>query len=336
MLQKIKTVSDLSRYLGISQKRLLHLEPKEYFHTFQIPKLGSTEKRIIETPTGPLKEILFRLSDGLQVLYHDYKTDAAFGFIRATNHDSDVRNILTNARCHLSKNYLVNVDFDNFFYQVNREKVQNIFNNYQIFSFFPETESVLTNLVLYNERLPMGSPTSPALSNFATIDLDNELLLYSRKNYLVYTRYVDDLTFSSEKPITEKHFDQLATIFQSHRFSIDPLKTKWYGKDDAKEITGLIVGKSIAIPERYLDDFENELIKLQEVIYYSRQYPDGHVLEWLEKLERIMNGRLAFIKMIYGKRHPVYLRLHRRMESIVKTNVKEESVSWRYAGYEYF
>ncbi|MCX6269641.1 MAG: reverse transcriptase family protein [Bacteroidetes bacterium] len=302
----------------------------------QIAKPGKTEKRTIETPTETLIPILDRICDSLQWLYREYKTDAAYGFIRTCRNDADKRNIYTNAARHLGKKYLLNIDIDNFFYQVDIPKVSNIFNNYRMFSFDTETEKLMTRLVTYRGRLPMGSPASPPLSNFATIGPDHDLLAWARGSGFVYTRYVDDLSFSSNMPISQTHFSQISEILQSHRFLADPDKIKWFGKSDLKEITGLIVGEKISVPDDFIRDFEKDLEQYRAAFSYAHAYPDPHVMKWIEKLGQVIRGRIAFLQMVYGRDHPVYRKIKSSFENI---NIEQEpvySVSWRYAGYDHF
>lgn len=335
MLSKIKTLKELSLYLGIELKQLKLLDPNQHYMVFQIPKPGSNEKRIIEAPKGVLKHLLDKLADGLQWHYSDNRTSAAQGYIRSTKNDQDKRTIFTNARMHLGKKYLLNIDLDNFFHQITTEKVKGIFSDNQLFPFNTETEEILTTLVCYKKRLPMGSPTSPPLSNFAMINLDNELSLWAQQNQLVFTRFVDDLTFSSNKPITEVDFNTINDILFSHRFNPDPEKIKWFGKNDIKEVTGLIVGKTISVPSEYLIALENEIVKLKEIRHYTNTYPDYQVMEWLQKLENTISGRLAFIKSVYGADNKEYRRLLTLMIS-GKCDAPLESISWRYSGYEFF
>jgi hypothetical protein len=333
-LDRVKTIGDLASYVYVKKSELLSLDTQKLYHTFQTKKPGSSEKRTIESPFGKLKEALDRLSDGLQWLYYDHKTDAAFGFVRSYEHDVDKRNILTNASSHLGNTYMLKLDFDEFFYQIDCRKLKNIFNDYTIFSFLPETEEFVTKLVTLYGRLPMGSPTSPALSNFATISLDNELLTWTRQNNIVYTRYVDDLTFSSERAITNAHFQNISLILNSHRFTIDPSKTKWYGEKEIKEVTGLLVGGKITIPDEYVAEVEANIQKLANVFTYAYILPDWHITNWLHKLKQTIGGQIAFIGSVYGKHHPLYLKLTDQLQKAVDNPDVEESISWRYIGYE--
>lgn len=334
-LSRVKTIGDLASYVYVKEPELISLDTEKLYHVFQVTKKpGSPEKRTIESPYGKLKEALERLSDGFQWIYYDHKTDAAFGFVRSYEHDRDKRNILTNATSHLGNHFMLKFDFDDFFHQIDCNKLKILFNDNRLFSFYPQTENLLTKLVTLHGRLPMGSPTSPVLSNFATITLDYDLLTWSRQHQIIYTRYVDDLTFSSEKPITDGHFKNISAIFNSHRFKIDPAKTVWYGENDAKEVTGLIVGESITIPEAYLSDVEKNIQKLANVFSYAHRFPDWHISDWLEKLKQTIHGQIAFIGSVYGKHHPLCLKLTDQFNQAIDQVNIEESISWRYIGYE--
>jgi len=335
MLEKIKTPAELANFLSVDPDFIKTIDPTQYYHVFDIPKPGSAEKRRIETPSGLLRKLLDPISNELQEMYRYCKTDAAYGFIRCGRYDTDKRNILTNARKHLGKKFLLNIDLDNFFYQVDTQKVKNIFSDFTHFQFDVQTEVILTRLVTFKSRLPMGSPTSPPLSNFATIALDNDLLNWAKQNHFSYTRYVDDLSFSSNMQISNTHFEAISEILISHRFAPDPKKIKWYGKCDRKEITGLLLEDKITIPKEFYKEFDNELAKFKEVWIMAHQYPDHHAFEWINKLTQMIHGRLAFISMIYNRYHPLYRQYQSKFVDIKHSDESELSCSWRYAGYEF-
>ncbi|MCL3780863.1 RNA-directed DNA polymerase [Prolixibacteraceae bacterium JC049] len=336
MLQKVVSVKDLAWYLNVSTRQLKELKVNEHYITFEVSKPGSTEKRLIEAPTGWLKFALDRLSDGLQWLYSDHRTSAAHGYIRSVKNDPDKRTIFTNAQKHIGKNYLLNMDFDNFFHQITEEKIRMLLAQSQLFSFNAETEELLTQLVCYNGRLPMGSPTSPPLSNFVVMDLDKELTRWTRHQKIIYTRFVDDLSFSSEHPISSGQFEMINTICKEHHFLPDPEKTKWYGKNDRKEVTGLMVTNKISLPPEYLTALENEIKRYKELKSLILQFPDYQVIDWAKKLEQVINGRLNFVKSTYGSTSKEYNTLLDAFHGLNSIDTEEQSLSWRYAGYEFF
>ena len=336
MLAQLKSVHQLASFLGMGIDELQKLDPEKHYVVFQIPKPGKTEKRTIEAPTGLLRNTLDRIADGLQWIYSDHRTLAAQGYIRSVTNDPDKRTIFTNATKHLGKKYLLNIDLESFFYQVTETKVMEIFSDSRFFSFDTETEQLLTKLVCYNGRLPMGSSTSPALSNFATIDLDNELTRWASGHKIVYTRFVDDLSFSSNFQLNENHFEMINDMLRMHHFSPNPNKIKWYGPTDTKEVTGLIVGNKITLPDEYLTDLKHEFNRLKAVKEYALLYPDYQVLEWVQKLERVINGRLAFVQSVYGHESKTYQDLLGAKDEAEAYQPEMQSISWRYSGYEFF
>jgi RNA-directed DNA polymerase len=334
MLDKLITIKEIAQYLNSGVSVLKNLRPEEHYLIFEIPKPGTDKKRTIEAPKGILAGILDRLSDGLQWTYSDHRTHCAHGYIRSTKNDPDKRTIFTNASRHLGKKYLLNIDLDSFFHQISEEKIRNIFSDSRFFRFDLPAVELLTKLAGFGGRLPMGSPTSPPLSNFATYDLDLELMLWVKHQKITFTRFVDDLSFSSNKPLTDSHYRIIEEILRSHRFSPDPEKIKWFGPEDVKMVTGLITGNKIDLPADYVNDLEQEILRLKEVKREAMLYPDYQALAWVQKLERIVAGRLSFVKTVYGQEHPVYLSLFRKL---LQTETQEIlSISWQYAGYEYY
>jgi hypothetical protein len=97
----------------------------------------------------------------------------------------------------------------------------------------------------------------------------------------------------------------------------------------------LIVANKIAVPAEYLTSLEAEIQKLKEIKMYAMNYPDFSVLEWIQKLEQMVYGRLAFIQSAYGKESPEYRRLLVFLNK-PDDDILAQSISWRYSGYEFF
>ncbi len=335
MLNRIKTITDLALYSGFDVKKIMKIDPENSYASFYIDKPGKTEKRLIEYPKGDLARILDRLCDGFQWLYLDHITPAAYGFIRKIKPCADPRDIYTNAKRHLGKKYLLNIDLDDFFHQVDKPKLKNLFSDSGLFAFDPMCEQFITRLVTYRGRLPMGSPTSPPLSNFATIALDYDLLAWAKRSRFVYTRFVDDMSFSSNLKISETHLSQIGEILQAHQFRPDPAKIRFFSPGDIKEVTGLVLGDTITVPDDYIVQFEKDISRFRDIRQLAFQHPDSKVFEWLEKLRQVLQGRLAFLKMANGANHPVYHHFKKELSNLNQSETIETSVSWRYAGYEY-
>src|SRR5690606_10191540 len=132
---------------------------------FQIEK-KSGGKRQICAPREPLKSIQLRLKHALINIYKN--KSCVHGFIQQ-------RSIVTNARQHISKCLLVNIDLEDFFSSINFGRLRGLFLS-DPFNFNSDVATILAHICCCNGILPQGCPTSPILSNFICRKLDNALL----------------------------------------------------------------------------------------------------------------------------------------------------------------
>jgi len=277
-------------------------DPQYYYFKIRKPKGGYRE---IEAPETELKKVQRKINEYLQYVYYELKTDAAYGFIINPKR-KQARNIVTNARQHLGNNYMLNLDFDDFFHQISKQDIIHIFSR-KPFDFEKNTIRTLAKICTNNERLPMGAPTSPVLSNFHCIDLDNALLQWSRQNHIIYTRFVDDLTFSSKKEITTEQVEQIENIIQKHQLKIERAKTKIYNKNDIKTVTGIIVGKEkLTIDRDYYTELDKDLERLQKSIELN--IITGHLNDTyaIKKFKQELMGKINFIAIVLGYENQIY------------------------------
>ncbi|MBK8110500.1 MAG: RNA-directed DNA polymerase [Saprospiraceae bacterium] len=115
----------------------------------------------------------------------------------------------------------------------------------------------LSEITTYKGRLPMGSPTSPVISNFAMLNTDFELLNWCMAEKIEYTRYADDLSFSSDTPFSNETFIRIKDVLHHYGFEINPSKVKFYNKSDQKIVTGIVVGDTgLGLQEDYFTKLE--------------------------------------------------------------------------------
>src|SRR3989344_2315539 len=117
-----------------------------------------------------------------------------------------------NARYHIGSHYLVNVDIKNFYPSINYKRIGHIFSELRIKISAIEP---LTYLTTCDKYLPLGFVTSPFLSNLVLLKVDNDLLKLSRNNKVKYSRYVDDVSFSSNHEIDEKFIQGATRVLKS-------------------------------------------------------------------------------------------------------------------------
>lgn len=230
-LPAISTVDEFSFQTRISIETidLLTSRTRCFYKTFTIAK-KSGGVRIISHPSRELKAlqswILRNILDRLSVSKH------STGFEIGAS-------ILDNATPHIGANYILSLDLENFFPSISSGYVFSIFRS---IGYNHCISSILTDLCVYDGRLPQGAPTSPKLANLVCARLDARISGYAGKKGITYTRYADDITLSAQtaKKIVRAYNMALRIIHDEH-FSINEEKTYFSGTKKQKRITGLIV-----------------------------------------------------------------------------------------------
>lgn len=269
-LQALKsaiTREQIAALLGFQTKILayiLYRMPPEIKYTrFEIPKRGGGS-RTINAPNEKLMLLQRKLADVLQNCVeeinaaHKFKDDLAHGFKRG-------RSIVSNATKHRRRRFVFNVDLQDFFGTINFGRVRGFFISDKNFALHPATATVLAQIACHENALPQGSPCSPVISNLVGHVLDIHLSKLAFKAGCTYTRYADDLTFSTNKPefpariakqISEQPHkwevgDELQEIITASGFKINAQKTRLQYRDSRQDVTGLVVNRKVNIRSEY-------------------------------------------------------------------------------------
>lgn len=159
------------------------------------------------------------------------------------------RSIFDNARVHAESMYLLRMDMQDFFHSITvddmrayMEKRKSLFDGWT-----PTDQDGFRNLVLRHGRLTIGAPTSPAISNALCFDLDSALANIGLDHGVAYTRYADDLFFSSRKQNVLKEVEeqvhlQVSNLTIPAGLKINPKKTTHSSKRGARRVTGIVLG----------------------------------------------------------------------------------------------
>ncbi len=172
---------ELSRRLGLKDKQSLRVS-RDYT-TFRIAK-KSGKARQISAPNSELKELQRRILR--RVLARLNPHPLATGFRKGVS-------FVDNARIHQSQSVIVKIDLVNFFPAIKREKVMRYFRQ---IGWNRATTRLLADLTTFEDALPQGAPTSPALSNLVNFSLDLRIAKLVSNQGGIYTRYADDITIS--------------------------------------------------------------------------------------------------------------------------------------------
>jgi RNA-directed DNA polymerase len=129
----------------------------------------------------------------------------------------------------------------------------------------PNVATILAQIACHQNGLPQGAPSSPVISNLVGHILDIRLCKLASANGCTYSRYADDITFSTNKPdfpssIARRNAggthqwevaDNLNNIVISSGFVINPMKTRMQYRTSRQAVTGLVVNRKVNIRTEY-------------------------------------------------------------------------------------
>jgi RNA-directed DNA polymerase len=327
-LKKATSLTDLANLLAFRPKGvsfLLYKQPAATkYTTFQIPKRGGGH-RTIKAPIGGLKLLQRRVSDLLQDCVDEINT-AKKRKDRAANGFKRDRSILTNARQHRRRRWVFNVDLEDFFPSINFGRVRGFLLKNGDFKLHRDVATVIAQIACYENSLPQGSPCSPVISNLVAHLMDMRLIRLASHHGCTYSRYADDLTFSTNKQefpsgiaATSPHDgtgpqlwvpgDALKNEIERMGFRINAKKTQMMYRWSRQGVTGLVVNEKINVRWEYRHNVRamvNRLVKTGSFEVLGMVEKNGE--RKLEKRSGTLNelhGMLGFIDNIefYNRNH---------------------------------
>lgn len=175
--------------------------------------------------------------------------------------------------------------------------------------------------------LPQGAPTSPVVTNIVCQRLDFLLSGVAKRFGLRYSRYADDITFSSLHNVYQKDSDflkELHRIIQEQNFEIKDSKTRLQKEGYRQEVTGLVVNAAPNVPTRYIKQLRMWLYYWETYgyekanDYFTSHYlaDKGHITKGKPNMANVIRGKLDFLKMVRGGESPLYLKLKERFDTL--------------------
>ena len=302
------------------------------FISFTIPKKSGAPRKITAPSTQSYKWIL----RSLNLLFNSIYTpsDYAMGFIKE-------RSVVTNASVHVGKNYVFNIDLKDFFPSIEEAR---ICARLQVapFNFTYEVAAVIAGLVTMKVEpskrnkdenvkyvLPQGSPVSPILTNIVCDRLDRRLAGLAKRFRLSYTRYADDITFSSMHNVYQEDGEfrmELKRIIENQSFEINDEKTRLQKKGIRQEVTGITVNDKNNVSKKYVRDIRNILYiwkKYGYLVAYSKfmqHYTPKITKRFRDKkpdMANVLHGKLMYLRMVKGPEDSTYQSLFMTYATLV-------------------
>jgi RNA-directed DNA polymerase len=243
LLLSISNARNFAMALDLTIESIEDVLNEPQYAEFSIPK-KSGNKRIILKPGPELMYIQNRLNHLLQCYYYLIRPKEAHGFVLSPDKNEMPIGIVSNALPHVGKRTVLNIDLHNFFSTISAKQIKQLFLS-DTFSFNDNIASTMALLCTYKGKLPTGTPTSPVLSNFICLPLDKALQSFCVEQDLTYTRYADDMTFSTMRKIGIDTVLDLIGIIRDHGFRINEKKLRMKGKGRRQVVTGLTVNEKV-------------------------------------------------------------------------------------------
>ena len=265
-LKAASSITSLAPLLGMPASAIsftLYKIPAQARYTeFSIPK-KSGGTRTIKAPIDRLSKLQRALANLLTDCRNEIEEKApkkivSHGFRSGAS-------IFTNACQHRKRKYVLNVDLENFFPTFNFGRVRGYFIKNKDFALNLKVATVIAQIACDGTALPQGSPCSPIISDLLAHLLDVKMLQLARKFKCTYSRYADDLTFSTNRSdfpfqLAYQLDDNSsawvlgdALLDQIHRagFSVNHKKTRMQYRGSRQIVTGLVVNEKINIRADY-------------------------------------------------------------------------------------
>jgi RNA-directed DNA polymerase len=326
----LSTPQGVAALLDVDYKHLiyyLYIVPTcERYTCFTIAKRSGGERRIC-TPATALKIVQAKLNQVLQRVYEP----------KACVHGFAVeKSIVTNASVHSRKRYVLNADLENFFPSINFGRVRGMFMAAP-YKLNPSVATVLAQICCFDNQLPQGAPSSPVVSNMICAKLDSQLQRLAQRNRCTYTRYADDLAFSTSMPSFP---EALATVVSgpdgkrgnlgapllqaiiANGFQVNIGKVRLLTRNQRQEVTGLTANQWPNVRRRYVRQIRAMLHAWRR---FGLEAAEQEFLSQYDKKSRspyknapsfgaVVKGKIEYLGMVRGKTHPLYLKLRQQLK----------------------
>ncbi len=258
-----KELAILLGYKPSSLTAIIYKTPNELKYTaFEIEK-KSGGKRTIKAPTPKLKKLQSHLSNALYECLDEIEKEKglkpiSFGFRKG-------RSIAENAAKHKRHRWVLNLDLKDFFPTFNFGRVRGFFLKDKAFELHPEVATTIAQIACDGKALPQGSPCSPVISELIAQILDMRLIRLAKKYGATYSRYADDITFSTNQkdfpmglatqdgsdPAIWHLSEELVGKIVHSGFAVNADKTRMHFRGSRQMVTGLVVNEKVNVASDY-------------------------------------------------------------------------------------
>lgn len=311
--------------LATCELEQFYLDNRKYFEytLFIIRKKGYTKRNItkkngntreLNIPLPHVKNIQSKINKILNALYSPPKP--VHGFILKNN--IETKSIISNAKQHINKTIVINLDIENFFGSFNFGRVRGVLLSNPM-NLKEKIATRYAQLLTYENKLPQGAPTSPVMTNIICKRLDHQLIKIAKKYRMTYSRYADDLTFSSHRNDLDGKtiISDINIVVNDNGFKLNEEKTRIQMYYQSQIVTGIKVNKKLNLNRKYIRQirsmlyswFTVGLAKASEIHFekFNKQ-PNKYKKSKEENFTNILLGKINFIAQVKGSDDVNYIK----------------------------
>lgn len=317
MLREAQDRDEALEALGFTLQKftyyLYNLKEKAYRTNTIVKKRGGN--RTISAPLRGLKNMQRKVADLLSEPYLPKR--CVHGFVSK-------RGIITNASVHTGKRFVINMDLKDFFPSIHIGRIIGALTG-SPFDLQKEVAVTLAQICTFQGVLPQGAPSSPILSNIICRSLDNALLSLAKECRADYTRYADDITFSTNRRQISEQLGKIEgecfvpsarmrQIIEDAGFVLNEEKTRYSTAQGRVCVTGLVVNEKVNVPRFYIrrvrailhswEKFGIEQVAKEHFAKFSPKRPSE--VDLVLGFKRKVAGMIGYIGMVKGKESSVY------------------------------
>lgn len=316
----IYDISDLALELGLSaHKQLLYYAYRRSlessYRTFPLAKRRGGTREI----NAPNRQLAY-IQRQIQAFIHKRTSHLPSSFVYSFKVNCSAKH---GAARHVAKEVVIKFDLTDFFGTINFGRVRGMFSSFP-FHLPHNLASILAQLCCLNNKLPQGAPTSPIISNTICRKLDKQLSTFARQHGFTYTRYADDITFSSrslkrikaivmhdDAAFTYKASSEISKIIEDNGFTLNESKTRVVFPTNKQMITGIVCNEKINVDRSYVR-------KIRTLLHIWRCNGEAAALDAYNRwklygsagnLQLAIRGMILYVRYLKGDADAVFLRL---------------------------
>lgn len=239
------------------------------------------------------------------------------------------RSIISNARPHVGQRFVLNVDLEDFFGSINFGRIYGMLTS-DPYKFNKPVAAAIAKACTLDNKIPQGAPSSPVVSNLICSKLDAELSRLARAHGCIYTRYADDLTFSSSRRISlaqrvrdpdgrvsTQLSPTLISIIENNGFRINAKKIRLSETQHRHEVTGLIVNKKVNVKRRLIREVRAMLHAWRKFGLANAQNAFKNIRHGSTiNFESAVRGKISFIGHVRGRHDEAFRRLAKQFNAL--------------------